>query len=277
MAGREMEDPIGETSRKKRVLVLGGGPAGMQAALTAAERGHHVCLMEKSNELGGELILASKPPGKMDIAPFLGYLKNQINKKNIKIELEKELTQAWLEEYNPDAAIIATGSIAVMPQIEGLSRKRVYMPSEVLIGEEINGRRVLVIGGGTVGCEVAEFLCEKGKEVIIVEILDDLARDMDRINRLPLLLSLEAYGVRILTKTKVASVEDHGAWVVCLGKKEFIETDAIVVAAGKETRLEAVDEMIKSKVSEFYLVGDKARTGGILEAVRDGYEVAERI
>lgn len=131
--------------------------------------------------------------------------------------------------------------------------------------------------GGQVGCEVAEFLAEQGKEVTIIEILDDIARDMDRINRLPLIMSLENSGVRIMKETTVRSVTGQGVWIDCLGEKSFISVDGIVIAVGAAPIIEDVDIRIKEKIPEVYIVGDKLKARGILEAVQEGYEVAKKI
>jgi 2,4-dienoyl-CoA reductase-like NADH-dependent reductase (Old Yellow Enzyme family)/thioredoxin reductase len=278
VAGREMEEgPILPAEKKKKVFIIGGGPAGMQAALTAAMRGHQIYLVEKAKQLGGLLLLASRPPGKGDIEPFKRYLINAIERSGVQVELGREVTPERISEIHPDIAILATGSHHILPNIPGLQNRKAFTVKEILEGSKIEGKKILIIGGGQVGCEVAEFLSEQGKEVTIVEILEDIARDMDRINRLPLIMSLENHGVRIMKETEVSSITDQGVWVNCFGERSFLPIDQIVIAVGAEPRSEEVEERMKEKVPEVYWIGDKVKARGILEAVQDGYEIAKKI
>lgn len=188
-----------------------------------------------------------------------------------------KISPEWLNQIRPDVAVLATGSHPIIPNIKGLTKTKTFTARKILEGSEIIETRIIVVGGGQVGCEVAELLSQQGKEVTIVEVLDDIARDMDRINRLSLVMALEDLGVRIITKTRAESVTDQGVWVDCLGKKELIPTDGIVIAVGSKPRSEDVDKILRDKVAEVYLIGDKVKAGGILNAVRDGFDVAMKI
>jgi 2,4-dienoyl-CoA reductase-like NADH-dependent reductase (Old Yellow Enzyme family)/thioredoxin reductase len=277
IAGREIEENLIPLSGKKKILIVGGGPAGMEAALTAAQRGHQVFLMEKSHRLGGQLNLASKPPGKKDIDLFKNYLIHSIKSLGVKVEMGQEVTPEWIEKNRPDTVILATGSHPILPDIPGLQDRMFFTAREILEDPPLEGKRVVVIGGGQVGCEVAEFLVEQGKEVTIIEILDDIARDMDRINRLPLIMCLENSGVRIMKETAVNSVTQQGVWIEYFGEKTFLPVDEIVIAVGAAPILEEVDVMIEKRVKEVYRIGDKVKAGGILEAVKGGYEIGRKI
>jgi len=276
-AGREEETAVVPAKTIKIVLILGAGPAGLQAAETAAMRGHTVFLLDRAQELGGQLLMASKPPGKGDIEPFTAYLKRRVKKLGVEILLGEMVSPGVLKQINPDAVIIAIGSTPVIPSIPGLSEEKFLTADQVLQGLKIDGKRVVIIGGGSVGCEVAELLCEQQKEVTIVEILDDVARDMDKINKLPLIMSLEDYGVRIMTKTKVESVTEEGVWTDCLGERELVEYDALIVAVGRQPKTEQMEKVIRDKVKEVFVVGDGSEPGGILEAVHGGFEAAVKI
>jgi 2,4-dienoyl-CoA reductase-like NADH-dependent reductase (Old Yellow Enzyme family)/thioredoxin reductase len=276
-AGREIEDSVETAKQKKRVIVLGAGPSGMQAALTAAERGHEVYLVEKAEHMGGQLLLACRPPGKADIEPFRKYLEDQVRKSGVRWETGKEVNAAWLDEIKPDAAILAMGSESIVAEIEGSRKKRIWTAREILMTSEIEGKNIMVLGGGQVGCEVAEFLAEGGKKVTIVEILGDIAREMESINRLSLTMSLEDHGVKIMTKSEVMDVTEEGIWVDCLGDRKLLPVDGIVMAVGSCPRREDVESLVKEKVPEVYTAGDQVRAAGILEAVREGYEAAKNI
>ena len=148
---------------------------------------------------------------------------------------------------------------------------------DVLGGAEVEGSRVVIIGGGQVGCEVGEYLSVQGMDVTIVEILDDIARGMPHISKLPLEMALEKNGVRIMTKTKVLSVSEEGVMVECKGRKEILPADVVVTATGASPHEEAFDRVIRQKVHEVYVIGDRSEARGILEAVREGYDAAKRI
>ena len=276
-AGREIEGPLTPAGKKKKVLILGAGPAGSQAAVTAASRGHQVHVVESRNEVGGQLTLACRPPGKSEISRLLNYLEASLKTAGIQIEVGAKISEAWLDEFSPDVAILATGSDPSIPDIEGLSKKTVLTGRDVLRGVAIKGDRVVIIGGGQVGCEVGEYLSGQGVDVTIVEILDDIAGGMPHISKLPLEMALEKNGVRIMTKTKVLSVTEEGVVVECKGTREIIPADVIVTATGGRPHEEAFDRVIREKIREVYVIGDRSAARGILEAVREGYDVAKRI
>jgi 2,4-dienoyl-CoA reductase-like NADH-dependent reductase (Old Yellow Enzyme family)/thioredoxin reductase len=277
MAGREIESRIKPAKKKKKVLVVGAGPSGVQAALTATERGHRVHIVEKEYHIGGQLFIASRPPGKGAIETFRAYLEDQVRKSVIQMEVGKEISASWLDEIKPDIAILAMGSEPIIPEIEGSSKKRILTARDILMAHEIKEKRILVLGGGQIGCEVAEYLAGRSKKVTIIEILDDIAQDMERINRLPLIMSLEDQGVRIMTKTKLELITEHGAWVNYLGKKELLQVDGVVIAVGAKPHQDDVEMLIEDKVPEVYRIGDKVKAGAILEAVRDGFDVGNTI
>ena len=275
--GKEGEPPLERALRPKRVLVLGAGPAGMQAALTAAARGHKVWLIDVSEEGGGQLRLAAVPPGKHEITRFTDYLRAELAHAPILVEMGRTVTQEWLEEVKADAVVLATGSEPSIPPIPGLSRLPTVTARQVLSGPRIEGREVLVVGGGQVGTEVAEFLCEHGNTVTVVEMLAEIAADMPKIASLPLIMSLERHGVRIMTQARVRQLCEEGAWIECNGRQELLRAEIVVWAVGAQPRCIEIEDVIRKEVSEVYAIGDRAKPGGILEAVRDGYEVGMKL
>jgi 2,4-dienoyl-CoA reductase (NADPH2) len=277
MVGKEKEGPPKAARRKKKVFIIGAGPGGMQAALTAAARGHDVVLTDKADEMGGQLPIASKPPGKQEIDRFTKYLKNQVLKSKVRVELGKEITPKRLAKVEADAIILATGSRPIIPKIEGLQETKTFLAKGILAGVEIPGKKIVVIGGGQVGAEVGEFLSEKGKEVTIIEILADIAPDMPSLQRLPLIMALESNKVRILTQTKVTSVNDKGVWIERRGETHLIPAEGIVIAVGGEPCADNLDQGLTAKGRKIHKIGDRKKPRSILEAVREGYEVANKI
>lgn len=273
-AGREMEMILPETSVPKKVLVVGGGPAGLYAGIEAAQKGHDVYLVEKGATLGGQLLLASKPPGKSDIEPYCQYLMDTFESTGSKLFLNQEVSEALIDEIKPDAAIIATGSRPIDFKLPGMDENTVIDARKVLDGEGFKAKTVTVIGGGQVGCEVAELLSKQGKTVTIVEIDNDIVREMSRINRLPLIIELENDGVQILTKTRAESVTDKGLWVNFLDQKKFVESKAIVVAVGAEPNTTDAEKLLTDKKIKLYFIGDRSNPGSILDAIRDGFDAA---
>ncbi|MDZ7832575.1 MAG: FAD-dependent oxidoreductase [Desulfobacterales bacterium] len=271
-AGRENEN-LEKVSRSKKILVLGGGPSGLKAALTASERGHAVFIVDKAAELGGQLKIAGIPPGKSDIKPYWKYLVQSVRKSGIHVVLNQELTEGWLEKHKPDVAIIATGSSQKTLNLPGADLNHVMRATDILKEKEVAGNRIVVLGGGQIGCEVAEYLSHMGKRVTIVEVQNDVALGLNKINRLSLLMSLERLGVKIMAKTQAESITENGLWVDYFGDKFLIEADTLVVAIGSEPNVEKIENLIGKYVPEVYHIGDCKSPGGILEAVRDGFQV----
>ncbi|MBI2832779.1 MAG: FAD-dependent oxidoreductase [Chloroflexi bacterium] len=275
---REGAYRITPAGKKKKVLIVGGGPAGMEAARVAALRGHKVTLFEKGERLGGQLLLATVPPYKDEIARLTGCLVEQMKKAGVKVELKQEISPARLEGEKADVLIIATGAVPSLPQIPGINRGNVVTAADVLSGEIETGERVVILGGGRVGCEIAELLAEKGKMVVVVEMLEKLAPEMTIGQGRQILLGiLDQYGVTMLTRVKGEKITDEGLVVSGMdGELRTLPADTIVIAAGyvPDTRL---FESLRGKPSETYLIGDCVKARGILEAMDDGARIARQI
>lgn len=274
--GRERELEIKLTKTPKKVLIAGGGPAGMEAARVASLRGHNVILYEKDDELGGQLLLSEIPPHKEEIENVTKYLKTQIEKLGVKIELGKEVNQKVVDEIKPDVVIIAAGSIPVIPAIVGIERNNVFMASDVLRGKEVlEAKEVVVVGGGMVGVETAEFLAEIGKEVTIIEILERVAEDLGPVARMFQKKRLAQKGVKILTKTKVEEIKEDGVMAKKDGKSLFISAEGIVIAVGSSPNKELA-ALLDDKVPTC-LIGDSIETRDILNAIHDGSLIARKL
>ncbi len=276
--GREGEYRITPAARPKRVLVVGGGPAGMEAARVAALRGHQVTLYEKGSKLGGQLNLAVVPPTKRErLEPFAHYLITQIEKLNIEVRLGKEVTAALVERLKPDAVVLACGINDFVPEIPGIDRANVLSYQDVLSGKAAVGSKVAVIGGELVGCETADFLAEQGKQVTMMRRGRRMATRVVLMALPGLLDRLHSKGVTMLTEVSYQEINDRGVVLTTReGERRTIEADTVVLAAGARPKDELY-RALEGKVEELYLIGDAVEPRGILDAVADGARVGRAL
>lgn len=272
--GQERELAIGPAERKKSVVVIGGGPGGMEAARVAALRGHRVTLVERGAELGGNLLPASVPAFKRDYRLLIRHLARQIEESGVELLTDREATAELIGELRPDAVIIATGGEQIVPDIPGIGNAHVAQAIDLLRGRREFGKSVLVIGGGTVACEFALHASRQGAQVTIVEIMDDVARCMYSINRLHLLELLEEARIRILTNHRVLEIADAGVTVADHANNVNVLTaDTIALAAG----MKACDDLVqclRDCVPEVYPIGDCKAPRNVMNAVWEGYRTA---
>jgi NADPH-dependent 2,4-dienoyl-CoA reductase/sulfur reductase-like enzyme len=267
--GREGQNLVRSAEKKKRVLVVGGGPAGMEAARVAKLRGHDVTLWDEKEDLGGNLILATKAPHKEEVANLTHYLIHELQKLEVKVERSLEVTPEKVMELNADEVILATGSSPLVPEIPGV--EKAITAIDVLAGREIKGKNVLVVGGGLVGCEVAEFLEQQEKKVTIVEMLDGIAKDIGPTTAWVVRRRIREKGIAIFTGAKLVGINDNGITVEKESKRESLNGDAVVLALGlkPDSRLK---ESLQGKVS-LRCVGDCVEVAKILEAIHGGFKV----
>jgi 2,4-dienoyl-CoA reductase-like NADH-dependent reductase (Old Yellow Enzyme family)/thioredoxin reductase len=276
-AGREETLAWKEAKHPKKVWVVGGGPAGLKTAEIAAKRGHRVTLFEKKRELGGQFVLAAIPPGKQVLNEFTLQLINETRKLPLEIRLGKAFDETFLKKEKPDILVVAAGADPSPPAIEGLDSFPLFSPGEALSSPDRLGRRVLIIGGGGIGAETADFLSEKGKEVILVEMREGIALDL--VGHLQHFLNkrLKEKKVRVLTSTKVLRGEPSGVWVEDPdGQKKLEGLDAIVAAVGAKPNNELA-RSLKGKGPEIFVVGDAAQPREVLEALLEAEEMAMKI
>lgn len=274
--GREEEYKIRKAEVPKRVLVVGGGPAGMEATRVSALRGHEVVLYEKSNRLGGQLNLAVVPPHKEELKSVTAYLESQIRKLGVKVVLGEEVTPLLVKKINPDVVFVATGSVPTLPEIPGIKGKNVVTANDVLAGKALVRERVVVVGGGMVGAETAEFLAEKGKNVTILEMLGRIGLDMVPEVIMLLYQRLKKLGVAMITNAKVEEIIEDGVVYEKDGEKQTVEADSVVLAMGSKPDISLMKNL-KGKVSERYTIGNAKEPGNVLEAIHEGSRLAREI
>ena len=272
-AGMEMEYSIKPAGKRKKVLIIGGGPSGMEAARVAALRGHEVILAEKQNHLGGQFHLASLPDAKGEIRVYLDYLSGQLKKLGVKIQLNQEITLEKLKEAMADAVILAAGGFPLIPAVMGIDRKNVFTAWDALLHPEKVGGKVVMIGGGSVGAETAEFLLDHKKDVTLLEMLPDIAADAEKVNRKVLLRRLGEKGAKIRVLTRVTAILAEGVEVEFGGRKEILAADTIVLAAGTQPNDE-LEATLRAMSVEFYKIGDCAKPRKAIDAIHEGFQVA---
>ncbi len=272
-AGRESEYTVAPAAESKRVYVIGGGPAGMQAAAVAAERGHDVVLFEKSDRLGGNLRLAAVPSYKREIIDLVAYLEKRLSNSGAKVRLKTNVDEDIIARANPDVVIVATGARTVAPPIPGIDRKNVVMALDVLAGRKQVGKRVAVVGGGLVGCEVAEHLAEQGKQVSILEMLPRLGSDIGITTRWVILRRLREANVQTHTSTRVVEITDAGVVASRHDSIAIFEVDSVVLAVGMKPNDE-IAAKLQDKVPELHSIGDCVQVQRMAQAIKDGFDVA---
>lgn len=274
LTGMEKEYAPTPVTEKKSVLVIGGGPGGLEAARVAASRGCDVTLWEKGDRLGGKLILASIPDFKRDIRPLLEYLSRQVERAGVRVELRKEATPQRVRELNPDVAIVATGSVFRLPEIPGVEGDRVFSIVDLFRGERETGERVIVAGGGLCGCETAAYLARCGKGVTLVEMADQLVPEGVNINTNMGIHALLAQSqVEVLTSTRLREVTAECVVVETNGAPRELKADSVVMATGFAPD-PTLRDGLEGVVPEVSAIGDCAEPRNILGAIWGGFHAA---
>ena len=262
----------------KRILVIGGGPGGMEAARILKMRGHEVALWEKKEVLGGQLVFAGIPSFKKKLLWFLEFLKLQLDKLKVPYELGKEGTPSDVLQFGPDEVILATGAIPDYPPIPGIHGPNVKSVEEVMVESYAgNGSRIVVMGGGAKGLEAGLFLSERGESVTVVEMLEEMATDMDPISRKDLVGRLESRGVTLLTKARIISCEDQGIHVMQNGnRKTLIQGEKLILSLGYRPH-NPLEKDLKEKITQLHCIGDCYRPRKVIDAVSEAYILATQI
>ena len=268
-------ETLPKASRPRRVLVVGGGPAGMEAAIIASARGHEVILAEKSDRLGGNLVPAAAPYFKEDLRSFLKLLRRRVEASSTKVLCGTMVTAKLISQLRPEVLVVAIGAESMRPPIPGLDSSIVTMAVDAELHPEKLGKRVVIIGGGLVGCELAISLAHEGRECTIVEMRDMVAMDVSSFYRGGLMPQLEQ-AAHLRTGAAVCGVEPDGVMIRTAQGQEKIPADSVVCAAGFRPDYRQVDELC-AQVPESYVIGDCQKVGQIYQAMNQGYFTARRI
>ncbi len=278
--GRERSYALARTGQPLKVVVAGGGVAGLEAARVACLKGHRVILFEKTGSIGGHLLEASVPDFKNDLGRLLGWYKKEMEVLKPDIRTGVAATAEMVIKEKPDVAIIATGSKPIVPDIPGAEKMRMIPAADLLLGKEETREKVLVLGGGLIGCETALWLAQHGKKVTLVELLDDILTagiPVQHMNRLMLVDLLNYHGVEIRTGLSLVEVAERE----CLfldrdSHKKSLPAETLVLAVGLQPERDLYD-VLRSEIPNVYLIGDSRKPQNVMNAIWDAYEVARMI
>lgn len=263
------------TEKIKKILVVGGGPAGMEAAITAAQRGHDVTLVEKDEKLGGNLHPAGAAYFKEDIRKLIKVLERRVERAGVKVVLNTEVTPDYVKEFNPDALFVAIGSTELRPPIKGLDSDKVIMAIDAELHPEKLGRKVVIIGGGLVGAEGAVGFHHDGKECSIVEMKPAIAEEVNSFYRGGLMPEVEK-SAECYVNTTVKEIIPEGVLCEKDGRELVLEADTVVCALGFKSPWDKVDALTEL-VDEYYIIGDCKKVGKIYDAMNTAYYSALRV
>ena len=305
LAGKEAELAVTPAEKPRKVLVIGGGVAGMKASITAAERGHRVTLAEKEDALGGQLLLNHRIPGRGELVTAARDLIHHLEGLPIDVELGVEITKENITRWAPEVTVIATGARPLWPNIPGIEGNNVVHAWDVLAGKAGVGKQVVVVGGNAVGLETAIYLANQGtlppdvlhflvanraetwetlemlvdrgvRDVTVVEMLERAGQDIGPSTRWTILKEIRRLGVDVRTSTKAVAIEPEGLTIAYGDGTEKLPADSIVIATGAEAVNELAQDLA-DMVPEIHTIGDAKEPRKALEAIKEGFLVGLKI
>ena len=276
--GYEGTRKITEAITKKKVVVIGGGPAGLEAARVASLKGHSVTLFDENTSLGGQLNLACIPPRKNEIRRAIRFLTHSVISQNVELKLGKKVTQEDVLTLNPDVVLVAVGASNVIPSIDGYDKQMVCDSWKILNGEQQVFGNIAVIGGGMVGCEVAEYLClQEGNNVSIIEMDDSIAKGESNTIFPTLMENFNKNNVKIYTNHKVNKIDSE--YIICENDNNEIKIscDYVVMAVGARSNSFDIDKLLENNIKVVKIGDCKDKASDIESAIKTAYDAANEI
>jgi len=275
--GHEKEVVIKPAEQKKKVLVIGGGPAGLEAARVAKIRGHEVVLFEKDVALGGQFVQAGRAPHKEIFAKSAIHMGYRAFKAGVDIRVYTSANEERIKDVQPDVIIVATGADPIIPDIPGIDRPNVYEAREVIVSDQlISAGNVAVIGGGLIGLEAMEILSGQGKKVTVIEMADEVGKDLEMYIRPYVFGIINEKRIPVHTNSKCVEIGDRFITIEKDGNKEKISCDAVIIAVGSKSNTSII-ETIKGLGYQYHVIGDAKEPAKVLEAIWGGNELARNI
>ncbi len=275
--GREGDEKfrVRPSSERKKVIVIGGGPGGMEAALIAAKRGHDVTLFEKKPALGGQLLLAAKNPHFGEMEDLARNLSVQVNKTGVKVRANKDVNASFIEQSGAGVVVVATGSTITIPKVPIEGGSQVFTAHQVLAGEVEVGKEVIVLGGNQIGFQTAEFLVSEGKRVTVVEESQKLGKDISIFDRHHFMKRLKKAGVKIFSGAVVKEINVKEITLATKEGKQKLIADTVVVSKGRKADKEFEDLRLENGM--VYKIGDCVAPRIILSAIHEGFQIGLKI
>ena len=261
-------------AKSKKVLVIGAGPGGLEAARICAIRGHQVSIVDKADKVGGTLNIANIPSFKKRLRRLIEWYRTQLNKLGVEIQLNTEATVSLIKQRAPDAVVMATGSEPVIPDMPGIAKA--VTADDVLLGKKKAGQNVVIIGGGLVGLDTALWLAKQGKKVTVVEALSEAGTNMETTVRMTFFRKpgglLDKYKITVMTNSPVIEVKNNGVEIVNeLGCRKLVEGDTVICAVG---RCSVLNSELTEAIDEVYVIGDAREPRKIIDAIHEGFTAA---
>lgn len=276
--GRELEYKLTKAEDKKKVLVIGGGVAGLEVAIELKDRGHEVVLCEATDSLGGQFALAGEAPRKGEMKDAALAMGEMAKKKGVEIRFSTKVTEDVIDEIKPDEVVIAVGSEPMKLNVKGLDLNYITNSHEVLAGKVKSYGKVVVVGGGLVGLEVAEYLSGSVDKVTVVEMQDKVAKDLGQLRKICVMESLYKEGIETVTNAKCTEIKAKSIVVDINGELKEIECDSIVIAIGSRSRdYSDLSKMCEDRKIKFHVIGDAVRARRALNSIQEAADVARII